>query len=404
MQGTEYDNCLVELFKIPFFNYLYLHITAGSDPRNIFTFDQHYTFYFCLIPEKEEICKIRIASGDKENRLESILGEYNQPLKVNLKKAGLNEYITRGDPSPMIATQIAFSSYALARVLWSLSEPPIFSIQAIGNRTAFRISSISRRCQLRSDRKGVSEKYSIIFGSLIVELKNADFKKASHFYPSNLGIKPPKFYSVPCYTFRITSESIIEKIPFKIEFTEDNYQEFQSLITFSENDLYLVTMFVISSREWDEFQEPDYNIVVQLTPHVSDELMAIAFGRSVQGPSKYVNVKVINESLSKQIKASTGHDLHASLKPAENCFNGLGKIEHVGTSIKISIVSLSTVTKFIDMASPPDQNQIADGFFKAQSKIAYLQLLQVGFTKNQTFGMNGELLSHMTRKYLSEIF
>ena len=163
----------MELFRIPFFNYLYLHISAGSDPRTMISFDQHYTFYFCLIPAKGEIGKVRMTSKEKEDRVENILNECRQPLKVNLRNAGFNEYTTRGDPELIVAPNIVFTTYDLARLLWSLSEPPIFNLQASGKRTVFRISSITRRTQLRSDRNGVSEKYSIIFCTIILELKRA---------------------------------------------------------------------------------------------------------------------------------------------------------------------------------------------------------------------------------------
>ena len=404
MQRIEQENYLVELFKIPFFNYLYLHITAGSLPHNMFSFDQHYTFYFCLIPAKEEIGKVRMTSQDKEGRIETILSEHRQPLKVNLKKAGIDEFTMRGDPEPIVASNYAFTTYDLARLLWLLSEPPIFSLQASCKRTAFRISSITRRTILQSDRNGVSEKYSIIFGAIILELKRSDIEKANVFYPSNFGIKPPKFYSVPCSTYRITSGFSLEKIPFSVEFTEETYKECQDIIGNSSSNLYLASMFVISSREWDEFTEPDYNVVVQLTPCDNIELLSVAFGRNVQKSNKYLNVKVIGESLNKQIRDSTGHDMFSELGSNEIAFKGLGRIERVGSNLKISFVTLSTVARFLEMASQSGMNGMARDFFHSPDKIPYLETLREHFIKNRNFGLNGELLSPMIRTYLTEFF
>lgn len=404
MHSIEQEDYLVELFKIPFFNYLYLHITAGNDSRNMFSFDQHYTFYFCLIPAKGEIGKVRMTSEEKEDRVENMLNEYHQPLKVNLRTAGLNEYTTRGDPEPIVAPNIAFATYDLARLLWSLSEQPIFNLQASGSRTVFRISSITRRTQLRSDRNGVSEKYSIIFGTIILELKREEIERATGFYPSNFGIRPPKFYSVPCHTFKMSSVFSLEKIPFSVEFTEESYREFQNMTCDTSSNLYLATMFVISSREWNEFTEPDYNVIVQLAPCDDVELLSIAFGRSVQGQDKYIGVKVITEALNNQIKEYTGHDLFSELEFNKSAFKGLGRIESVGSNMKISYVTLPAVTRFLEIVSESGMNGIAKDFFQTTDKIRYLETLRAHFAKNRNFGLNGELLSPMTRRCLNEFF
>ena len=391
-------NNLVELIKIPFFDHFYSNVFRYSDVYGPSILRVPYRYLVILVPDDEELGILRIASTDKYLKVRDVVS-LEQPLsKVRLNKRGLQAYISGGIPENLTLPPAFISEYKFVRNLWFSLERPSFELISGVNKITFNLKTRGKNLLIFSTRSTTPERYGMSLNILLIRIKHSSLESYVSFYPKNYGKSPPKFYSVNCTTFRLTSRGELQEIPIVLSFSEDDFFRHKATI---KDEFCFVKLALVSNRTLGELSEPDYNIVLEVLA-IDPYLLSIYYGTTEKSRAPFLIERSLRESVKSQLIKTLGQEISEGMSNTVKP-NGVAEMEHFEDGLRINVIRLNVLSKFLFLYLEGQNRSFCEDFLKNSQKISFLDSLNKTVNKSSQFLPSGDFMSRPLKLMIDNI-
>ncbi len=395
MEGRE----LVEIIKIPFFNYFYSRVFRDSETYGSVFIPVSYGYMPVLLPVNEKLGVLRVESRDKFSRVQKF-ADPGQPLSlVRLSRRGSQDYVSAGDPVELELPDDFLKAYLSARNLWMSLERPSFDVKAGRNSIAFNLKSQSKGLQIFSSRLYVAERYALSIFFLPVRITRKSIEKFISLYPRNFGRSPPKFYSVNCTAFRLNSKGKLEEIPVDLMFEEKDFFGYKNKIN---DGIYFIKLALISDRSFEEVNEPNYNVVLEVL-NIDPYLASVYYGTTEGSESLFYTERMLRGSVKHQLEMLLGENFfNGNTEVAK--YAGIAEMQEKEEGVRIRTIKLSVISGFLHLYVEGQNRRFCEEFLRANQKIEFLATLQDTIdTDSMYLPKGGELMSRSLKLILEKI-
>ena len=392
------ENNLVELIKVPFFDHFYSNVFHYSDVYGPSNLRVPYRYLVILVPVYEEIGILRIVSTNKYLKVKDVVS-LEQPLsKVSLSKRGVQSYISGGIPENLALPTAFVKEYKFLRNIWFSLGRPSFELISGVNKIIFNLKTTGKNLLIFSTRSAIPERYGLSMNILLIRIKQSSLDRYVTFYPKNYGKSPPKFYSVDCTTFRLTSRGELQEIPIVLSFNEDDFFRHKRTI---KDELCFVKLVLVSNRTLGELSESDYNIVLEILP-IDPYLLCIYYGTSEKNKAPFLIERALRESVKSQLIKTIGQDISEviskSVKP-----NGIAEIEQFEDGLRVRVIRLNVLAKFLFLYLEGQNRSFCEDFLKSSQKISFLDALNKTVNTSSRFLPSGDFMTRQLKLMIDEI-
>ncbi|MDS0257478.1 hypothetical protein ApAK_07340 [Thermoplasmatales archaeon AK] len=389
---------LVELIKLPFFNYFYSNVFRDSEVYGSLVLRVPYRYMLVLIPNEEEFGILRIASSDKFRRVE-VVAEATQVLTIaRLNKSGYKAYICGGDPEEVILPDEFLKVYTFARDLWMSLERPSFDIQTGAGKIVFNLKTTGNNLLIFSTRSSTPERYGLSMNLLLVRFRHSSLDNYVSFYPRNFGKSPPKFYSVNCTAFRLNSNGELQEIPIVLAFEGEDFFGYKDMI---KDELYFAKVALVAARSFGDITEPDYSIVLELLT-VNPYLVAAYYGSAEENRAGFLVERVLRQPVESQLETLLGYNIFERGTELTEP-TGVAEMEKFEGGIRLRAVKLNAISRFLYLYITKQNRSFCEGFLKSKQKIRFLAELDRAIEANSMYLPTGELMSRPLKSALDQI-
>ncbi|CAC12517.1 hypothetical protein [Thermoplasma acidophilum] len=387
---------LVELIKVPFFDYFYSHVLRISEEYGPKILNVSYRYFMVLIPGDEKFGILKMASNDKYTRIMEQTSIDHPLFMTTLHERGYQRYISGGDPENIDLPKTYLDEYKFLRNIWLSLYRPTFEL-AVGNRIRFNLKASEMNIPISSSRTA-TERYNISMNLIPVMIKPKALNNYISFYPRNYGKSPPKFYSVNCSTFRLTSNEELQEIPITIAFNEKDFSNYMGRL---DQEFYFFKLASVSSRTFGDLIEPDYNIVLEVLP-INPYLLSIHYSTMSKKENPFLIDRLLRRSIELKLLEVIGEDTdYWSNKTIESY--GMASIESLDFGIHVRFVKFKVFSKLISLYINGENKSFVESFLKSQDKIRFLNLLYEAMKNKSLFLPTGELIPTSIKTMINDL-